>query len=182
MAANGSNRLTLRLANGTPAADAQLMLMDAGTMSQPLWSGRADASGVVEVPRIAGTILLVRHSQAGSIPIVVMDGQELRLPAPAAPLAVRFVRANATPARYAEVILWVGGIRVVGSALGVLYGVTNATNHDGVWRANNLPQAPLRILAVTPEAGVSTPAAALDTLAATIPHPWPGFPTVRAAE
>lgn len=177
-----TDRITLRLADGTLAAAAQLMLMDAGTMTQALWSGRTDASGVVAVPRIAGTILLVRHAQAGSIPVVIADGLELRLPAPAPPLAVRFVTASAAPARYAGITVWAGGIRVFGAALHFLYGVPNATNADGVWRANNLPQAPLRILAVTPEAGQSSAAAALDTLAETIVYPWPEYPTLRAAE
>jgi hypothetical protein len=174
--------ITLRLADGTLASAAQLMLMDAGTMTQALWSGQTDASGAVSVPRIAGTILLVRHAQAGSIPVVITDGLELRLPAPAAPLAVRFVKGSDMPARYAGITVWAGGIRVFGAALHFLYGVPNATNADGVWRANNLPQAPLRILAVTPEAGQLAAAAALDTLAATIGYPWPEFPTLRAAE
>ncbi|HVS31436.1 MAG TPA: hypothetical protein VMS98_08265 [Thermoanaerobaculia bacterium] len=180
--ANGSDRITLRLADGTPASAAQLMLMDAGAMSRVLWSGQSDASGAVAVPRIAGTILLVRHARAGSIPVVVTDGLELRLPAPAPPLAVRFVNSSGMPARYAGIILWTGGIRLSGGALSFLFSFPNATNVDGVWRANNLPQAPLRILAVTSQAGQSAAAAALDTLAVTIGYPWPEFPTLRAAE
>lgn len=179
---DASDRITLRLSDGTPAVAAQLMLMDAGTMMRALWSGQSDASGEVAVPRIAGTILLVRHARAGSIPVIVSDGLELRLPAPAPPLAVRFVNASAMPARYAGIILWTSGIRVFGGALSFLYAVPNATNVDGVWRANNLPQAPLRILAVTPQAGNSAAPVSLDALAVTIAYPWPEFPTLRAAD
>lgn len=181
--ADGRERITLRLADGTPASAAELMLMDAGTMSQPLWSGRADAAGVVAVPAIQDTILLIRHPQAGSIAVAAIDGLELRLPAPAPPLAVRFVRANGMPARHAGITVWMRGIRISsGSALGFLYRVPNATNHDGVWRANNLPQASLRILAVTSDLARSAPAAALDPLALTVLYPWSELPTLRVAE
>ena len=179
---DAADRITLLLADGTPASGAQLMLIDADTMTRMLWSGQTDASGAVQVPRIAGTILFVRHAQAGSIPVVVADGLELRLPAPAPPLAVRFVTVSGMPARYAPIILWTGGIRLTGGALTFLYGFPGVTNVDGIWRANNLPQAPLRIIAVTAQAARSAPASALDAFAVTIAYPWPEFPTFRAAE
>jgi hypothetical protein len=179
--ANRTDRISLQLADGTPASGAQLMLTDRG-LSASLWAGRADASGAAGVPRIAGTILLVRHTQAASIPLLVTDGLEVRLPAPAPPLAVRFVNASGIPARYAGIILWVGGVRVSGGAMNFLYGFPNATNVDGIWRGNNLPEAPLRILAVTAATGKFTAPEALDTLAMTIPYPWPELPTLSAIE
>lgn len=177
-----ADRITVRLADGSPAGAAQLLLLDAATMTRSVWSGSTDSSGVAALPRVADTVLLIRHPGGGSVPVLVTDGLEWRLPAPAPPLAVRFVNATGLPARYAGVMLWVGGMRIFGVALNFLYGFPGITNADGVWRANNLPQAPLQIVAVTAQAAQSGAARALDPFVATIPYPWPEFPTVRAAE
>jgi hypothetical protein len=178
----------LTLPDGSPAAGAEVQRVDPAAAGGPLFSGRADAAGVVEVPiEPAAGLLLLKHPGAA---FAVVDWQpwagEERVdwsfaPAAERPLTVRVLDpAGEEPARGAEISLWVGGRRLSGGLLRWLTGSPPMTPPNGLWRVERLPRAPVRVLARTGGLRDEQHPDALSALATEIGYPWPEQVEVRA--
>lgn len=144
--------LLVRLATGEPAADAEVWLLTT-LDGWPHWTGRADASGRVQIadPR-PGDWLAARHPQAGlrlvpwdaltadSAPVVV-------LAPPGGALHLRLVDGAGAPVPFAPVVAWLDGRGVSDQALAWLTGSPSMTLRDGTWTATGLAAAPIEVLA-----------------------------------
>ncbi|HEX2223840.1 MAG TPA: hypothetical protein VHN15_06520 [Thermoanaerobaculia bacterium] len=146
--------LRLATSRGGPAVGAELVATRSPASLEIIWNGHADGEGKVEVPREAeGAYLLVRHPASG---FLVRDWRRSdtedeilwQLPAKAeAPLIVRVVDALGEAVPWANLSLWVDGLRLEASALAWLTGLAPFSNRDGVWIVSNVPAGPLEILA-----------------------------------
>lgn len=180
--------VALRLADGTPAAGAEVLLTGSLDGRPALFSGRAGADGVVPVPRPPGAVvLLVRHPSAGGAvrawpPAGDPGGVTWTLP-PAAPrpldLEVR-TPSGEEPARQAELALWLDGFRLSGGALAWLTRSRPFTGPDGLWVGHNLPPRSVSVLAWSRQLHTEAASGSLDTLAREIPYPWASPATLRA--
>ncbi len=151
-----SVKQTLRLvaSSGRPAAGAELVATASPVSLDIVWSGQADGEGKVEVPREAeGAYLLVRHPTSGFLAREWRrsdseDEPHWQLPPRAElPLIVRVLDASGEAVPWANVSIWIGGLRLDASALGWLTGLPPFSNRDGVWTAANVPAEPFEILA-----------------------------------
>lgn len=181
--------LRLRLPNGAPAANAEVMLLRSLSQSSPVFQGRTNAEGVIEPPAGAAGYLLARHPAAAFLvrewqPQEGGQGPEWTLPPlPGRPLTI-LVRDSSGrgPAPKAELALWVEGRRLSNLALGWLTGASPVTDANGYWRAANVPAGPVAVLGwvigVRPEAE----AGALDGQAKEVGMPWPEVVEVRVVD
>jgi hypothetical protein len=180
--------LRLRLPNGAPAANAEVMLVKSLSEPSPLFNGRADAEGVVEPPAGAAGVLLAKHPAAAFLvrewqPQESQEDLEWALPAPGPPLTV-LVRDSSgrSVAPQAELALWAGGRRLSGMALSWLTSRSPATDPNGTWRAANVPAGPLAILAWGIGMRQEAEAGTLDGQATEVGVPWPEVVEVRVVE
>ncbi|HKR64543.1 MAG TPA: carboxypeptidase-like regulatory domain-containing protein [Thermoanaerobaculia bacterium] len=183
--AEGNHRAVhVLLPSGAPASGARLISVHPETLGF-LWRGQADADGVVEIPEsLDQTLLLGRHPNAG---VFVRrwhradpSSAQLRFPASAAPLVMRFTRSDGSPARFAGVTLWIGDVVLREGALAFLFDA-ELSDTDGVWVAPGLPPGPVTIVAASRTSG-NAAGQVLRAFATEIPFPWPGSVTVRAIE
>lgn len=182
--------LRLRLPNGEPAADAQVMLVQALDRQMPLFQGRADAEGLVEPPAGAAGLLLIKHPAAAFLVREWQSPQgedsedvEWTLPALAGrPLTVLARDSSGSPASKVDLALWVEGRRLFGSPLAWLTGGAPMTDANGTWRAANVPAGPVAILAWGMEVRNQGMSGALDGQATEVGSPWPEVAEVRVAE
>ena len=177
-------RLTILLPDGSAAAGAELIAMTPS--DQVLYSATADNNGIVRLSSAMQSVLLVvRHPRAaGAVrawPSLGSTQGDLTWPlAPAASsLTLRASRADGKPAAGIPVYAWISGLRVGGIALAFLGHTQPFTDMDGEWTARNLPPSPLTVLLVGPSRAKDVAAGAFDTVAETIPYPWPPFVAVR---
>lgn len=178
----------LTLPDGSPAAGAEVMRVDPAA-GGALYSGRADAAGVVEVPiEPAAGLLLLKHPGAA---FAVVDWQpwagEERVdwtfpPAAGRPLSVRVLDpAGDEPVHQAEISLWVEGRLLSGRTLMWLTGAPPMTRPNGFWRVEGVPAVTVRVLARA--GGLRGEQQHLDALAGMateIAFPWPELAEVRA--
>lgn len=184
--------LRLRLPNGAPAANADVMLVKSLSLPSDLFHGRADAEGVIQPPAGTAGFLLVKHPAAA---FLVREWQpakgnepggedlEWTLPPAGLPLTV-LVRDSSgrSVAPRAELALWVGGRRLSGMALSWLTNRSPVTDPNGYWRAANLPAGPLAVLAWGIGIRQEAEAGALDGQATEVVVPWPEVVEVRVVE
>lgn len=176
----GKRVLRLLLPDGHAAGDAELRLHNALDEHWPLWEGRTDQDGAVEVPAsLGGQFLLARHPEAGSAlrlwPPTGADGNGLawQLPASAGPLDVRVSRTSGEPASTARIGIWIDSQRLSGNVLAWFAGaLAGGTNAQGSWRAERLPAEPLRIMSWLPDADSRVRSGAMDSLAEELHRPW----------
>jgi Carboxypeptidase regulatory-like domain len=122
--------LRILLPNGAAASEAEVWALDAA--ANPLWRGRADAEGVVELPELpAGALLLARHPQAASA-IRRESGGEWTLALPAATQTI-----HTKP--HTPIALWLDGVRLTGPLLSFAAWSGPSANPMGVWVGRNLP-------------------------------------------
>lgn len=181
-------RIRLLLPDGTPAAGAEVMRVQALTELRPLSLDRADAEGVVEVPMApAEGLLLLRHSRAafGIVDWASWTDEEHVVwtfsPAAGSALSLRVSDPSGeAPAAGASISLWLAGRELAGMALHWLLDARPTTDRNGFWTAERLPAGPVRVLARMrrDEAGIGT--GAFETLAVDVPYPWPPMVDVRA--
>lgn len=177
--------LSIMLPNGSPAPEADVMVVTDLTGRRALWSGKSDVRGRVTVPRsLAGSILLVRHPAAAGVArrFTGSSEEELALAAPSPqPLLVKIERRG-EPARNAWMTVWYGGLPVSGPALEFLLGVPSFTSLAGLWTAPNLPREPVRILASSGAIDAAIAAGAYDTLATVVPEARPNQLTLEVVD
>lgn len=180
-----SHTLRIRLPDGLPASDAELLATDrSGT--NVLWRSRADAAGEVELPHLdAGSLLLVRHSRAASsVRVSQGDDQEAAdwlLAAPVELLTLRIETRAGDRAPASRLTLWLGDVALRGTALAFATWSSPIGNRDGLWTARNLPRAAFRILA-SQKNDAAVAAGAFDALAVVAPYPLPAGFTIRAID
>lgn len=168
--------LRIALPNGAPASEAEVMVVaDTGGWKN-LWSGRADAQGVANVPRaLSGAIILARHPAAAGVARRFEDLPEqeyrLRLPSPQ-PLMVKTERRGDVAGNVA-ITIWFDGLPLTGSALEFLLRSPAMVPNSGFWTASNLPRAPIRILASSGLIDDQIVKGAFDALATIVPEPSP---------
>lgn len=184
--AEGNRRsVHLLLPSGAPASGAQLISVNPETMGF-LWGGRADAEGVVSIPEsLDASLLLGRHPNGGALVWrwhrADPSSSQLRFPASAAPLVVRFTRHDGTPARFAGVTLWIGGVVIREGALAFLTD-SDMSDTDGIWLAPNLPAGPVMVAGASGPSRSSAGLQVLRGFATEIAFPWPASVAVRAME
>lgn len=178
----------LTLPDGSAAAGAEVLRVDPAA-GGALYSGRADAAGVVEVPvEPVGGLLLLKHPGAA---FAVVDWQpwagEERVdwsfpPAAGRPLSVRVLDpAGDEPVRQAEISLWVGGRLLSGRTLMWLTGAPPMTRPNGFWRVEGVPAVTVHVLARAGGLrGEQQHPDALAGMATEIAFPWPDLAEVRA--
>lgn len=175
-------RARVLLPNGAPASGARLLACTDAPPARVLWQGLASAGGEVEIPEIVdGAVLLVRHPAAGSLVRRWSRSQAepLALPAAAAPVVAKVLRADEKPARFVEITAWINGVALGSTALSFLTDQPPSTDRDGVWTARNLPAAPIRLLAT---ARAPQDPRAVEALAKSVEHPWPASVVLRVIE
>jgi hypothetical protein len=178
----------LTLADGSPAAGAEVLRAASADLRETWFGGAADAAGVVQVPvEPPGGLLLIRHPAAAS---AVVDWPARRVEEPLAwtlapvaelPLSLR-VRdpSGEAPARQAPIALFIDGRRLAGAALHWLFGARPYADNFGLWTGSGLPRTPLSALAYHRDLHRELEAGGLDTLAAPVPYPWPAEVELRA--
>jgi hypothetical protein len=183
--AGESSDVRVVLPDGSPAAEADVMVVADGTGRQMLWSGKSDARGLVSVPRsLAGSILLLRHRAAAGLArrFTGSAQEQVALVAPSPhPLLVK-VERRGEPARNAAMTVWYGSLPVSSAALQFLLGVPSLTSMDGQWAAPNLPREPIRILASSGTIDAAIATGAYETLATVVPEPRPNQLTLQLVD
>ncbi len=186
-------RWRIRMLGGKPAAGAELRLLTSlDAAGQELWQGHSDARGNVEFPQPkTAAWLLVRHAQAASQlrllvpPETPLAAERELLLAPASPAPLRLSIRNRwqEPASWAELAVWIEGVRVAGGVLSWLtWGQLAGANREGFWQGQNLPRTPLHVLAWSRSQREAAQAGNLDSLAVTVPYPWPDPVVLEAIE
>lgn len=171
----------LTLPDGSPATGAEVLHFDPASSSEPLYSGRADASGVVRVPvEPRSGLLLLKHPRTA---FGILDWSRLANqdrvewafpPAAEIPLSVQVLDPSGEePAFGAEVSLWVGERRLSGFVLRWLSGSRPSTDRNGFWIAERLPRTSVRLLATLRGVRDEPYGGALDALATEVSFPWP---------
>lgn len=177
--------LSVMLPNGSPAAEADVLVVTDGTGRQTLWSGKSDARGRVSVPRsLIGSILLIRHRVAASLArrFTGSAEEEIALAAPSPhPLLVK-VERRGEPARNAAMTVWYGGLPISSAALQFLLGVPSFTSLEGLWTAPRLPREPIRILASSGAIDAAIATGVYETLATVVPEARPNQLTLEVVD
>lgn len=176
--------LRLTLPGGSPAAGAEILRLDPASPGTIFFTGRADATGAVDLPTDPPHgLLLLKHPRAAFGVIEWSewrDQQQVDWTFPAAagsPLSLRiWDPAGEEPARDADLALWVDDRRLSGQVLLWLLDTRPRTDHNGFWTARGLPRHSVRVLAWSRDLSANAASGALDTLATLVPYPWP--PTV----
>ncbi len=171
----------VRLADGTPAAGAELLVADPASPRSVLWRGAAGIDGIVAIPDdLVGLPVVIRHPMAaGAVQIIRDDRAEWKLSVPAPPLRIQVERWNAWP-EPAEITLWIDGVEVRGSALAFLASTSASVPANRIWTAHNLPTASLRIAATLH--GGAVPRETRGAMATTVSFPWPLDIRIRVTE
>ncbi|MES1241001.1 MAG: carboxypeptidase-like regulatory domain-containing protein [Acidobacteriota bacterium] len=176
--------IQLRLPTGAPAVGAELMLLDSLQAGKSLFSARADAQGLVTLPRQQPGFLLIKHPAAAFLVRTWRpEDEELELMLPSSadrPLRV-WVRNESGEgvAANAELVLWVDGHRISGAVLAWLAGSSPMADSNGVWIGRNLPRTALKVLARSPRrSGAEGP----DSEGVAVEYPWKDVVEVRAAD
>jgi hypothetical protein len=178
----------LRLPDGSPAAGAEVLRVGSLSAGSPLFSGRADSSGVVEVPIAPAQGLLLLKHHAAAFGIVEWESwsrePEVTWTFPSLaprPLSLRVLEpSGAQPARGVFLSLWVQGRKLSGRYLYWLLDAPLRPDPSGFWVCRRLPGVAVRVLAWYGDAHAQEAAGALDALATDILHPWPERVEVRA--
>ncbi len=172
-------RLSLILPDGSPAAGAGIVARPVLEAEAEIWAATADHRGEVAVPsRVHGAWLLVRHARSG---FLVRQWQEpaagdaaiWRLPLQAPPLKILTVDPAGEPTAWADIAVWVGGIRLAGSALAWLTQTSASSDGRGLWSTDNLPTEPFEVLAWTISGRDTARSGSWDALATPVSFPWP---------
>lgn len=172
--------LTLVLPDGRPAANAEVRAQRVGWNEPPVWQGRADAEGGVEIPSsIAGSWLLIRHPEAGSWiqGWIGEAGTVWRLPARGGRLAMRSVGLDGEAQPWSSLAVRFPEGWVAGAALAWLTGTMGGSSDgEGFWAAESLPAVELAIVAGSPDRIRLVLQGLLDGSAQPIAQPWPATP------
>jgi Carboxypeptidase regulatory-like domain len=160
---------TIRNPDGTPASAAQVWAVGAtGGHQPPLWSGAADANGVIAIPRAVrnATFLIRPRDAAVAVRRLEREDEVTWSLVPAARLTVH-------AARRSRIAVWIDDVRLTGRPLGLLTGAFEATDNEGVWSSASLPVRSLRVLAWRTASVAAVESGSYDLAATPLAYPWP---------
>jgi hypothetical protein len=183
--AGEASDVSISLPDGSPAAEADVMVVADSTGRQILWTGKSDPRGRVSVPRsLIGSIVLIRHRGAAGMARRFTGAAEEKLvlaaPSPQ-PLLVKVERRGQSAVN-AAMTVWYGALPISSAALQFLLGVPPLTSIDGQWAAPNLPREPIRILASSGMFDAAIATGAYEALATVVPEPRPNQLTLEAVD
>lgn len=169
--------LRLQLATGAPAAGASVALLT-DTINGPLWSGSADAAGVIAVPsNLTARWIAAVHPAAGFLllPWDTLLGETVqRLPEQASPLVVRVTDSTGTGLPWAPIgVVWRGTLLTNVALAWLTNRGAPAADANGLWTCTGLPREPIVVIAT--RMGRSDPLANLLAAASqgvTVTYPW----------
>jgi hypothetical protein len=173
-------QVRLTLPDGSPAAGAEALRIDSA-FGSVLFSGSADAAGVVDVPAEPSQgLLLLKHPHA-AFGILDWNSHQQGSPVewtfpPAAenPLSIRVLEPSGEePAGGAQVAVWLTDWKLSGMALGWLTASHPITDQHGYWVGHGFPRNSVRVLSWDRRLDEQARLGALDSLATEIPFPWP---------
>lgn len=167
--------LAVQLADGSPAAAAEMLVLADLNAPAVLHSTRTGPDGIARLPaKLASNWLLVRHPLAASFWMVWSGkpGPALRLGVPGSELVFRITNREKQPIPGAQLSLWLDGIQMSGSSLGWLGQGGASADMLGFVRLRNLPQKPVLALAWSADRKAAVLAGAFDQQASRINHPW----------
>lgn len=176
--------LRIMLPGGVPASGAELIAITSS--EEIVYAASSDRNGEVRLPaELNDVVLVARHPNAGGSVLAwpsraAQPETTWSLPPAGPPLTVRALIGDGVAAASMSVFAWIGGRRVGGLALAFLAFAQPLTDSEGEWRGRNLPAAPLALLAVSPTRALDAERGAFDTVAETIPYPWPPIVEVHA--
>lgn len=182
-----TTQLELRLPGGAPASGAELRAQYAAWNELPVWQGRADVEGRVDIPlRVTGAWLAVRHPDAGAW-IQGWDPQgepsvSWQLPAAAGALVIRSVGPDGRVVPGSALAVRLPACWVAGRTLAWLAGTAvGGTDAGGVWRSERLPEVPLLVAAGSVDTVRLALQGFIDGSAVRLTAPWPAEPVdIRA--
>ncbi len=179
---HASARLRVVLADGRPAAGADVWAFAIEPGLRLVWQGSTNEQGGVELPeRTRRGRLLIRHREAAStIRESPPADAEWTLDSPAAPLVIEAKKVSEGKAGSMRMALWLDGVKLTGVPLAFATWGAVAADARGFWIARNLPSRPVRVLACA--RGELLDQAAFDALATNVSYPWPGAVLLQAAE
>ncbi|HEU4887597.1 MAG TPA: carboxypeptidase-like regulatory domain-containing protein [Thermoanaerobaculia bacterium] len=170
-----ARRVRLSLPDGSPAEQAEIWAFSAAM--QPVWRGATEVDGGLEIPEIAdGAWLLIRHAGAATSVrrwSVSDESVSWKLERPAEPLTLVVERSGGKQVSGAHVVLWLDDLKLSGVPLTFATWSAPATNPSGVWIGRNLPAKPIRLLALSPDAGAALATTTYDAVGHQVDYPWP---------
>lgn len=165
-----------------PASGAEI---GAFSNDRMMWRGTADDAGRIAIPdSVAQSRVVIRHPSAASD--VVLFGtlawpQRISLVPAAPPLLVKVVRRDGTPVgpSAAQISLWLArGVRLSGAEAAFATWSLAATSPNGTFLARGLRSSSFRLFATRNATLTQIASGTFDTLATTIPYPWPASPSI----
>ena len=141
----------------------------------------------MKVPEnVEGAFLLVRHPQAALLirrwgRVEGNSESVWTLPEPAQNLTILAKRRDGAVAPGARIAIAIDQLRLSGPVLS-WFAASSMANGDGLWQAQALPRATIRLLAWAPNAFLGDLDSTFDALAFAVPHPWPEIVEVEAIE
>jgi hypothetical protein len=177
------HRLRILLSNGTPAGGAEAWIIAEGS-PLPLWQGTAEQDGSLAVPLVAGAGILLIHHPEGSSIVRRFHGaaaEQVLLP-PSPPLRIRVERRGGGSVRSAALALFLEDATLIGPPLAFFAWSAPLVDGSGIWIGRNLPPRSLRMLATTAKTAAAVGAGGFDSMAATIPYPWPSETALSVLE
>jgi hypothetical protein len=178
--------LRLRLPSGAAAEGAEVALVDgAGSI---FLERRADAEGLVALPRNRPALALARHPQTAFDwrlwdPSKVEEGSVWGLALSPGPLRVRVMDPwGKDPSPRARIVLWCEGTLLADAALFWLTHTRPMADPAGYWHIERPPLRPLGIVAWGMGAGSGTSAMTSEPLATFLSPPFPELVEIRALD
>lgn len=145
--------LSLRLPDGRPAGGAEIRAQHSTWNEPPIWEGRADRQGRVQLPADAeGAWLLVRHPEAGSWVDRWSPTQNRAttwsLPSSAGPVRFLTQGLDGEPVPWTSLAVRFPATWTAGNTLAWLTGSRVAASHaNALWTAKQLPSQELAVYA-----------------------------------
>lgn len=177
-----SARLQVVLADGRPAASADMWAFVVEPGFRVVWQGSTNEQGEVNLPeRITRGRVLIRHPEAAStIRDVPQTSAKWTLDPPAAPLVIEAKKVSSGKSGSIRIALWLDGVKLTGVPLAFATWGAVAADVSGLWTARNLPVRSVRVLASAK--GEFLEQGSFDVLSTTISYPWPGTITLQVIE
>ena len=144
------NSIAILLEDGSPAAGAEIALVPSeGALPRSIKTADNEGRFTIE-PGRPDEIYAIRHRQGGtSIGRVsgITGSREISLSAGGNSLRIRVVEPGGSPVPYAQIALWMNGLRIQGGFLAWLAGGADAADRNGEWTLHNIPPHAVELLA-----------------------------------
>ena len=178
------NSVAVLLPDGSPAAGATVMVVDAH--GRFVFTSETNRDGMAVLPPDLGGTLVVKHPAAGAEAREHVPGRTppppIRMRPLAPPLRLTFVDEAGQPVPSAEVLVIVDGMRLSGNVLAAWSGSSSVTSTRGMWFGFTPPAAHVRIVAARSATIETIGAGAYDKQVQDVPFPWGAELVLKAAQ